>query len=84
MRRSEKWPGVCDGKAIDLIAPGYNEEVLPYGWLVLLSRLADIKLSIEELEPIPQRFSTEPSFAETERIIEELKRRLKDYWTCLG
>jgi len=74
---------VCDGKAIDLIASGYNEEVLPYAWLALLSGLGGIELEIEEPEPIPQRFSTDSSFAATEKVIEEVKRQLKDYWTCL-
>ncbi len=74
---------VCDGKAIDLIASGYNEEVLPYAWLALISGLAGIALRMEEPEPIPQRFSTDPSFAETKRVVEEVKRQLKDYWRCL-
>jgi len=74
---------VCDGKAIDLIASGYNEEVLPYGWLALISGLAGIELSIEEPQPIPPELSTDPSLAETEKVIEEVKRQLKDYWTCL-
>ena len=75
--------GGCDGKAIDLIASGYNEKVLPYAWLALISGLAGIELRIEEPEPIPQRFSTDPSLAETEKVVEEVKRHLKDYWTCL-
>lgn len=74
---------VCDGKAIDLIASGYNEEVLPYAWLALISGLAGIELKIEEPGPVPPRFSTDTSLAGTERVIEEVKRELKDYWTCL-
>ncbi len=74
---------VCDGKVIDLIGSGYNEKVLPYGWLALISGLAGIKLLIEEPEPIPQRFRTDPSFAETEKVIKETRQQFKDYWTCL-
>ena len=74
---------VCDGKAIDLIASGYNEEVLPYGWLALISGLGGIELKIEEPEPLPQRLSTDFSLAETEKVIEEVKRQLKDFWQCL-
>ncbi len=74
---------ICNGKVIDLIASGYNEEVLPYGWLALISGLAGIEVGIEEPGPIPQRFSTDSSFAETEKVIEEVKRQLKDYWRCL-
>ncbi len=74
---------ICDGKAIDLIASGYNEEVLPYAWLALISGLTGIKLGIEEPEPIPQRFSTDFAFTETEKVIEGVKGQLKDYWKCL-
>ena len=74
---------VCEGKAIDLIASGYNEKVLLYGWLALISGLADIELKIEEPVPMPQRFSTDFSYAETERVIEEVRRQLRDYWQCL-
>ncbi|MBA7653737.1 Acetoin utilization protein AcuC [subsurface metagenome] len=74
---------VCDGKAVDLIASGYNEEVLPYGWLALISGLAGIALRLEETQPIPQGFSTDSSLAETEKVIEEVKKQQKDYWACL-
>ena len=73
---------VCDGKTIDLIGSGYNEEVLPYGWLALITGLGGIELAVEEPAPIPQRFSVDSSFAETERVVEEVKKELKDYWTC--
>ena len=74
---------VCDGKVIDLIASGYNKRVLLPGWLALVSGLAGIELGIEEPEPVPPRFSTDPAFAETEKVVEEVKRQLKDYWRCL-
>jgi len=73
---------VCDGKVVDLIASGYNKKALPYAWLALISGLAGIKLRIEEPEPIPQRFRADPSFAETKKVIEEVRRHLTDYWTC--
>ena len=56
---------ICDDKVIDLIASGYNEKVLPYAWLALISGLAGFKLEIEEPEPIPQRFMSDTAFAET-------------------
>ena len=74
---------VCDDKAIDLIASGYNREVLPYAWLALISGLAGIELEIEETEPIPQRFRTDPALSDTERVVTEVKNHLKDYWSCL-
>lgn len=73
----------CDGKAVDLIASGYNEKVLPYAWLALISALGGIEVDIGEPEQIPQRFGADTSFAETEKVIGEVKRQLKDYWTCL-
>ena len=74
---------VCNGKAIDLIASGYNEKVLPYGWLASISGLAGIELELEEPEPFPPGFSSDSSLAETEKVVEEVKKQIKDYWTCL-
>jgi len=74
---------ICEGKVIDLIASGYNKEVLLYGWLALISGLAGIELTIEEPVPIPQRLTTDSVYAQTERVIEEVRRQLKDNWSCL-
>ena len=74
---------VCHGKAIDLIASGYNEEVLPYGWLALVSGLTGFELEIEEPGPIPPGYSTDFAFAGMEKVVEEVRRQLKDYWHCL-
>ena len=74
---------VCDGKAIDLIGSGYNEKVLPHGWLALIFGLINIELEGQEPEPIPQRLSTDSSLAGTEKVVEKVRRQLKDYWECL-
>jgi len=74
---------ICDDKVIDLIASGYNREILPYAWLALLSGLADFELKIEEPWIISQQIETDPSFAETERVVKEVKSQLKDYWASL-
>ncbi|MBI2979885.1 MAG: hypothetical protein HYY41_03555 [Chloroflexi bacterium] len=74
---------ICDGRTIDLIASGYNEKVLPYGWLALICGLAGIELEIAEPEPIPQKLGTDSSLPETEKVVEEVKRQLRDYWSCL-
>ncbi len=74
---------LCQGKVIDLIASGYNRDVLPYAWLALISGLAGFKTGIEEPEEVPQRFRQDPSFIETKMVIEEVKRNLRDYWSCL-
>ncbi len=75
--------GICDGREIDLIASGYNETVLPYAWLSLISGLAGIELDLEEPEPAPREFITDSAFAGTKHVIEEVKRQLKEYWSCL-
>jgi len=74
---------ICDDKAIDLIASGYNEKVLPYAWLDLISGLAGFELEMLEPEPMPQRFMSESAFEQTQKVIEELRGNIRDYWTCL-
>ena len=75
---------ICNGKAIDLIASGYNERVLPYAWLALISGLVDIKVTIEELGLIPPRFEKDSSFDATKAVLKEIKRNLGPYWECLS
>ena len=73
---------ICDDKVIDLIASGYNREVLPYAWLALISGLAGIELEVKEPWFISQQMGTDPAFAETKRVVKEVKHQLKDYWEC--
>ena len=75
---------ICGGKVIDLIASGYNKRVLPYAWLALISGLADIKITVEELSLIPPRFEKDSSFDDTKEVLEEIKRTLSPYWECLS
>jgi acetoin utilization protein AcuC len=74
---------ICDDKVIDLIASGYNEKVLPYAWLALISGLAGFGLEVQEPEPIPQRFMSDMTLAQTKNVVEEVRNNLKDYWSCL-
>ena len=74
---------ICDDKVIDLIASGYNREVLPYAWLALISGLAGIELKVAEPWFISQQMGTDPALAETKRVVKEVKHQLKDYWECL-
>lgn len=74
---------ICDDKVIDLIASGYNREVLPYAWLALISGLAGIELEVEEPWIISQQIKTDPALSETKRVVKEVKYQLKDYWACM-
>jgi acetoin utilization protein AcuC len=74
---------ICDGKVVDLIASGYNERVLPYAWLALVSGLAGYKIGVKDPEPPPQRFISDVALDNTGKVIREVKDNLRDYWTCL-
>jgi len=74
---------ICEGRAIDLIASGYNIDVLPYGWLALIAGLTGTEISIEENEPDIRRPGAYSSLEATEKVIEEVRNQLKDYWSCL-
>jgi acetoin utilization protein AcuC len=75
---------ICDGKVIDLIASGYNKEVLPFAWLALVSGLADIKIGVKEPQVIPTQFQKDASFDDTKAVVKEVKRNLREYWKCLS
>ncbi len=81
--RVRKMALTCQGKLIDLIASGYNEDVLPYAWLALLSGLADFQVSPGEPVPIPQRFREDLCLEETKKVVVQVKNNVKDYWQCL-
>jgi acetoin utilization protein AcuC len=71
---------ICDGKEIDLIASGYNESILPYAWLALISGLAGIELTIESPERIPESYREDLVVGDTEKVVRAVKEQLKDYW----
>lgn len=73
---------ICQGKEIDLIASGYNETVLPYAWLALLTGLAGLEFSLDEPEPIPARYQRDSVVPSTEKVVKEIKTQLKEYWNC--
>ena len=74
---------VCDGRVIDLIASGYNERVLPYAWLALISGLAGTEIEIQEPEPISHQLRTDVALTETAKVVAEVKSNLKQYWACI-
>lgn len=71
---------ICRGKEIDLIASGYNEKILPYAWLSLISGLAGIEIVIEE--PVPERYIKDSALDETKKVVREVKASLKEYKRC--
>ena len=80
--RTRKLSRICQGKHVDLIASGYNETVLPYGWFALVSGMAGFDVRLEEPVPIPERLREDLALEETKRVIAQVKSNLKDYWRC--
>ncbi len=75
---------ICDGKVIDLVASGYNLDILPHGWLSLITGLLGIEISVDEPIAetlIPSRYNP---LETTKRMVDEVKNNLKDYWSCFG
>jgi len=75
--------GICEGRVIDLIASGYNRDVLPYAWLALISGLAGFGIRIDEPGEIHPRFRQDSSLSATESVVEEVRSNLQEYWSCL-
>jgi acetoin utilization protein AcuC len=73
---------VCNGKVVDLIGSGYNQAVLPFGWLALVSGLA--KLDLEFVEPFFFSLKTDYQLGETREIVKAVKDNLKPYWRCFA
>jgi acetoin utilization protein AcuC len=73
---------VCNGKVVDLIGSGYNQAVLPFGWLALVSGLA--KLNLEFVEPFFFSLKTDYQLGETREIVKAVKDNLKPYWRCFA
>jgi acetoin utilization protein AcuC len=77
-----KMAEVCGGREIDLIASGYNREVLPYAWLALIGGLLDWDVPAKEPIQVPAILQTGSSLPETKRIVKEVKSYLKEHWKC--
>jgi acetoin utilization deacetylase AcuC-like enzyme len=75
---------ICGGKVVDMIGSGYNRDVLPYAWFALISGLANFSVPIEEPVHVPAPRGGETSWNETKEMIQETKKMLRDYWTCLA
>jgi acetoin utilization protein AcuC len=73
---------VCGGRQIDLIASGYNPQVLPHVWLSLLSGIANWPITVEEPVNVPSQFEQDLVLPATEQMLEEVKRFHRQYWKC--
>jgi len=73
---------ICDGKEIDLIASGYNLQILPHAWMALIAGLAGWKVPIEEPIPPPPSLRIDTRIPDTLKMIAEVKDYLKPYWKC--
>jgi acetoin utilization protein AcuC len=73
---------ICQGKEIDLIASGYNEHILPYGWMSLLCGVADFPITVPEPGNLLPDLRKDQALPETERVLEEVCRYHHDYWRC--
>ena len=74
---------ICGGKQIDLIASGYNAQVLPYAWLSLISGVSDLPLTVEEVVKVPTQFEQDTVLSETEKVLADVRRYHRDFWKCL-
>lgn len=75
---------LCGGKEIDLIASGYNPDVLPRAWLALISGLAGAEITIEAPDAVPERCVQDSALENTRKVIKKVKTNLKDYWKCFA
>jgi len=71
---------VCEGRRVDLLGSGYNQTVLPYGWLALVA--GSVGLDLDLKEPFLSSIQTTSGLKETKQVVEEVKRNLKSYWKC--
>jgi acetoin utilization deacetylase AcuC-like enzyme len=71
---------VCEGRRVDLLGSGYNQTVLPYGWLALVAGSAGIDLDLKE--PFLFSMRKDSGLKETKQVVEEVKGNLKSYWRC--
>jgi acetoin utilization protein AcuC len=71
---------VCEGRRVDLLGSGYNQTVLPLGWLALVAGSAGLALDFKEPFRFPLR--KESGISETKQVVQEVRRNLRGYWRC--
>jgi len=71
---------ICEGKEIDLIASGYNLDVLNSCWSALLSGVLGIKIELKDPLPLPK---IEEPLKEVQGLIQKIKKEFKPFWKSL-
>lgn len=71
---------VCGGRRVDLLGSGYNQLVLPSGWLAMVAGGAGISIPLKE--PYVLAVERDAGLAETRSVVEEVKMALARYWRC--
>ncbi len=71
---------VCGGRRVDLLGSGYNQAVLPAGWLALAAGAAGIDMELKE--PYLLTVQRDAGLEATKRVVEEVTRNLRGYWRC--
>jgi acetoin utilization protein AcuC len=71
---------LCEGREIDLIASGYNLEILNYCWTALLSSILGIDINLEE--PFQFEKIKEP-IEEVKFLIQKIKKEFQSFWQNL-
>ena len=64
---------------VDLCCSGYNPQTVAMGWLALLSGVAGLDVELEESIEPPR--AGRGIYERTVRVVEELERLLKSYWS---
>jgi acetoin utilization protein AcuC len=81
--KTREMAGTCGGKVVDLIASGYNRKVLPYCWMAQISGLGNLGCDVRDPDPPPPQVVSDPAYARTEIVLEQVRAALKPYWSCL-
>ncbi|MBS7606014.1 MAG: histone deacetylase [Candidatus Bathyarchaeia archaeon] len=73
---------VCNGRAVLLIASGYNIHVLPYCWYALIAGIAELdnENNVEDYYPAPP--NPWQNIDRVKKIVNQLKDLLDAYWPC--
>jgi len=80
--KTRKMAEACDGKVVDLIASGYNRQILPYAWLALIAGLAGVECQIDEIDTPNPEAPPDRMYYQAEKVVEEVRTTLKPFWNC--